>query len=147
MIVQRIADTEWASVTEVSKMAEEVGSLLETFAENGSWPDINYSSTAQTNWEPIVHLNRVRLMALAYTHEASPLRGDAVLYNQISKALEFWHAADPRSTNWYNQQIGSPQRVGVILVLMRMGEEQLSSLLETAMLDRMAAIGGRPDQP
>jgi chondroitin AC lyase len=44
------------------------------------------------------------------------------------------------------QQIGCPQRVGVILILLRAGATPLAGALETNLLTRMKTEGGRPDQ-
>ncbi len=86
----------------------------------------------------------VKKMVLAYTFSTSTYYKSAALYPKISNAFSYWHSADPRSTNWYNQQIGSPQRVGVLLILMRAGAQQLPQALEQNLLARMVSIGGSP---
>ncbi|MDR1809605.1 MAG: glycoside hydrolase family 88 protein, partial [Prevotella sp.] len=146
LIMERIRETEWAKVGAVATLDAEAASLLAALSANGSWSDIEYSSTAQTNWPPVTHLDRLKKLVLAYTLTTSSYYGDAGLYTAISNAFEYWYTADPRSTNWYNQQIACPQRVGVMLVLMRAGAQQLSSTIENNLLARMVSIGGRPDQ-
>lgn len=145
-IMQRVQEMEWDNAGSVSSLDNTVDGLITSINADGSWSDINYASNAQTDWQPIQHLNRLKSMVLAYTLNSSSHVGNTDLFLKITKALEFWHTSDPRSTNWFNQQIGSPQRVGVILILMRAGQQQISSNLENNMLTRMESIGGRPDQ-
>ncbi|MGC3978571.1 MAG: polysaccharide lyase family 8 super-sandwich domain-containing protein [Paludibacteraceae bacterium] len=147
VIMKRIRETEWAGVSSnVTALDADVSALLTNLATNGSWADIDYTSTAQTSWEPVTHLDRLKKMVQAYTLNTSSYYGKAEVFSAISTALEFWYTADPRSTNWYMQQIACPQRMGVMLILMRAGAQHLSSELETKLLTRMETIGGRPDQ-
>lgn len=147
IIMQRIQAHEWANVTKVTSLDAEVALRLSTISANGSWSDIDYTSTAQTNWEPITHLDRLKNMVLAYTLNTSNYVGNTELYARISSAFGYWYATDPRSTNWFMQQIACPQRVGVLLILMRTGTQQLSSTLENNLIARIVSIGGRPDAP
>ena len=114
--------------------------------EDGSFPDIDYTDKSQTNWKPLAHLDRMKYMILSYTLPASNYYKNEALYNQIVKMFTYWYNKHPLSTNWYNQQIAAPQRVGVMLILMRSGDKQLPTALENNLLARMASEGGRPDQ-
>ncbi len=145
-IMERVQAMEWDNAPSISSLNNTVSNLINSIESNGSWSDIPYGSTAQTAWEPIEHLNRLKSMVLAYTIEGTSFYGDETLYNHIVNALQYWQDSDPRSTNWFNQQIGSPQRVGVLLILMRAGENKVPATLENSMLARMQSIGGRPDQ-
>jgi chondroitin AC lyase len=111
----------------------------------GAFGDIDYASRAQTNWPPIQHLDRVYAWAKAY---ASPHNGrnSPELLEAITRALAYWHEAHPTSTNWFMQQIACPQRMGVILILMRASPEGLPPGLEKKLTARMEEEGGRPDQ-
>lgn len=150
LIMQRIQEAEWEKVENlaggVDTLNAEAAALLSTLQSNGSWADIPYTSTAQTDWPPINHLDRLKKLALAYTLSTSSYFESSDLHAKISAALSYWHTQDPRSSNWYMQQIGCPQRVGVILILMRAGHTPLSDELESKMTQRMKDIGGRPDQ-
>jgi chondroitin AC lyase len=145
MIMQRIRETEWKSVNAAALDAQ-ASDALDNIQADGSWADINYSSMEQSNWQPVEHLNRLKNLALAYTLTASTLYGNADVFSALTGGLEYWHNADPRSSNWYMQQIACPQRIGVILILMRSGAQQLPAELETKLLARMKSIGGSPDQ-
>ena len=146
VIMQRICASEWEKVEDVSALEAEASALQAALRADGSWADIPYSSTVQTNWTPIFHLDRLKKLALAYTLPASSHAGNSALHASISAALTFWHARDPRSTNWFMQQIGCPQRVGLILILMRAGAAPLPEGLESSMTQRIATLGGRPDR-
>lgn len=120
---------------------------LSILKNDGSFPDIDYNSKAQTNWNPLIHLDRMKQMILSYTIPNSKYYGSEELYTNIQKMFEFWYNKHPLSTNWYNQQIACPQRVGVMLILMRSGSRQLPEELETKLVERMRTEGGKPDQP
>lgn len=114
--------------------------------ENGSLISINYGDRHQTNWKPIGHLDKLKTITLSYTNRESKYYGDAKVYGTIVKMLEYWYDAHPTSTNWYMQQIAAPQRMGVILILLRSAPKQLPNDLESKLIERMEKTGGRPDQ-
>jgi chondroitin AC lyase len=146
LIIQRIQASEWNKVTDVTVLDNTVASLSGALQANGSWPDVPYASTAQTNWEPITHLDRLKNLVLAYTLPNSSYFENVTLHAQISTALTYWYNQHPTSTNWFMQQIGCPQRVGIILILLRAGATPLDATLETSLLNRIKTEGGRPDQ-
>lgn len=113
---------------------------------DGSFSDIDYDDRSQTAWKPLAHLKRMKYMILSYTSPSSKYYKNKKLYDQIVKMFNYWYDKHPLSTNWYNQQIASPQRIGVMLILMRSGHKQLPKELETKLLERMESEGGRPDQ-
>ena len=147
IIMQRVQQSEWAGVTSAASLDAEVKTLSASLLANGSWTDINYTSTATTSWGPFTHLNRLTKLILAYTLNTSANYGSNALYQKISAAFNYWYTTDPRSTNWYLQEIACPQRVGVLLILMRAGAEQLPQTLEQNLIARMKSIGGSPDEP
>jgi hypothetical protein len=46
------------------------------------------------------------------------MQGNATLRDDIFRAFDAWIARDPQSTNWWYQQINTPQSFGEILLLM-----------------------------
>ncbi|MCC8145533.1 MAG: DNRLRE domain-containing protein [Bacteroidales bacterium] len=113
---------------------------------DGSFPDIDYADTSQTNWKPLDHLNRLKPMVLSYIHPQSSYFENEELYNTIVEMLKYWHQSDPTSTNWFNWEIGWPQRMGVILILMRSGKEKIPADVENNILNRMKSISKGPNQ-
>ena len=100
---------------------------------DGTWPDIDYASTSQTNWSPQNHLDRLRSMAKVYVWGS--FEGNDTLLDDIFRAYDAWILRDPQSTNWWYQSISTPQYLGEILILM---EPQLSSTRLDAGLSLMA---------
>ncbi|MCW3465839.1 polysaccharide lyase family 8 super-sandwich domain-containing protein [Chitinophaga nivalis] len=145
-VMTNIRQIQWAGVKDTAALRLTVAGLLNTIQTDGSWTDINYADRAQTNWTPVAHLDRLRSMALAYTRAGGYYYGNAQLQQRIAAGLAYWYSAHPTSTNWYMQQIASPQRVGVILILMRTGLLPLPDTTVQQLLGRMATEGGRPDQ-
>lgn len=131
----------------VTTMENNTTYYLSVIQEDGSFPDINYADNAQTDWKPIGHLDRMKSMVLAYTMINSKYFGDETVYNTIVKMLGFWYDKHPISTNWYQQKIACPQRMGVMLILMRSGAQSLHADLENKLINRMKSEGGKPDEP
>lgn len=119
---------------------------MNTVKSDGSFADIDYTDKSQTNWKPISHLDRLKYLVLSYTVEESQYYQNNDVYRIIVNMLDYWYKAYPQSSNWYNQQIGCPQRMGVILILMRSGEDKTPIGIETDLLNRMRDTGGAPDQ-
>ncbi|MDL2322580.1 DNRLRE domain-containing protein [Bacteroidales bacterium OttesenSCG-928-A17] len=145
LIMSRIQEKE-KSAAKISTIDSNVSTYLELLYSDGSFSNINYNATDQTNWGPIAHLDRLKSFVLAYTLSGSNYYEDEDIFNKIEAMFSYWHTKDPRSTNWFMQQIAAPQRMGVLLILMRTGKKQIRSTLESDIITRMATIGGAPDQ-
>ncbi|MDR3119535.1 MAG: polysaccharide lyase beta-sandwich domain-containing protein [Mediterranea sp.] len=125
--------------------AEETARWLERMDGKGAFDDIDYTSRAQTSWRPVQHLDRIYTWVKAYLRSQN-YKDSPELRQAIILALNYWYETHPVSTNWYMQQIACPQRMGVILILMRSSTEGLPAELERKLIGRMADEGGRPDQ-
>ena len=148
-VFQKIIDNVVAREIQTSSISSSVSSTrsyMSNIQSDGSWSDINYSSTAQTNWAPVTHLDRLQHMAVAYVSEESTLCGDTALYTDIVNGLNYWYAKKPTSTNWYMYEIGWPQRMGVILCLMRKGAKQIPSTTEQNILTWQKSLSKGPNQ-
>lgn len=122
----------------------EAESAFNDLRADGSFPDIDYSDTAQTNWKPAAHLNRLRNLVVSYVHPSGKYYQNHEAYSKIESGLRFWSDAKPVSTNWYMQEISSPQDVGAMLIMMRFGAEKIPQELEAAMLAHMEETAGDP---
>lgn len=145
-IMCSIQQTAWNnhSSPELDKLVQ---GYVSTIKEDGSWSDIPYSSKVRTKWTPAKHLFRLKELASAYTNPKSGYFQDELLYKHIINAFQFWYDKDPRSTNWYQQQIRCPKLIGETLIIMRAGAQQVPQKLESDLITRMEKLGGRPDQP
>lgn len=144
-IIDNVVSRELAT-TGISSAVSSTRSYMSSIQSDGSWSDIEYSSTAQTNWAPITHLDRLKAMAVAYIADGSSLKGDTTLYNDIVNGLNYWYTKKPTSTNWYMYEIGWPQRMGVILCLLRHGEKQVPASTEKNILTWQKSISKGPNQ-
>lgn len=117
---------------------------LALFQENGSFSDIDYNDTQMTNWTPIKHIERLSDFVYAYTNEKNKYYQNEDLYQKIVKGLEYWYDVDSESDNWWHNQISEPQKLGVLLIQMRIGKKQIPQELETKILKRIQETGGDP---
>lgn len=117
---------------------------LALFQENGSFSDIDYDDTQMTNWTPIKHIERLSDFVYAYTNEKNKYYQNEDLYQKIVKGLEYWYDVDSESDNWWHNQISEPQKLGVLIIQMRIGKKQIPQELETKILKRIQETGGDP---
>lgn len=110
----------------------------------GCFTDIDYSRRDRTNWEPLIHIERLYDFAFAYTHPQNAYYQKEELYQKIVKGLEYWYERNPHCSNWWYNQIAEPQRIGILLIQMRTGKQQIPTALETKTLQRIRKEGGHP---
>ena len=113
-------------------------------ATNGSFTDIDYSKEDRTDWEPLTHIDRVYDFVFAYTNPSNKYYESEALYEKIVAALNYWYQRNPYCDNWWYNQIAEPQRIGVLLIQMRTGKQQIPADLENRTLQRMKTDGGNP---
>ncbi|WP_296635710.1 polysaccharide lyase family 8 super-sandwich domain-containing protein [Polaribacter sp.] len=136
-IIQNIQTEAWGNVSDVTLMDAEVTNDLTSINTNGSWTEIDYNDTT-IPWEPFNHLKKLRNFSLAYTLPSSTHYKSTSLFNAIEKALEYWDIQDPQTTNnnWWNI-IGTPKELGLVLVILRAGEQNIEAALETNLTNQM----------
>lgn len=140
-ILGNIRKTLYDEAGDYATISSSTQEYLNTIKADGSWPDLTYTGNVST-----AHLDRLKTMALVYTGKAGTLSGNKALYTAIVNGIQWWYAKSPDHSNWFYDQIGYPQRIGEILVLMRNGAQKLPVTLESNTLDRMKHKGGAPDQ-
>lgn len=104
---------------------------------DGSWTGILYESKDASKWQPIAHLERLQQLALAYSNPKSIYKGDADLYDKLTKGLAFWYLKNPTSSNWWHNDIATPQYLGRILLLTGSTNRPLPTDVQQAILSRM----------
>jgi chondroitin AC lyase len=119
-----------------------VKSALNTYTSSGAFSDVDYGKTSQTNWEPLTHVSRLSLFVFAYTKPDSSYYENVELYDKIVTGLQYWYDRNPRSSNWWYNQIDEPQKLGIILIQMRKGAQQIPRPMEAKTLERMRTDGG-----
>lgn len=130
--------------TEFAKSPSIDDALSKYNATNGSFTDIDYSKEDRTDWEPLTHIDRVYDFVFAYTNPSNKYYESEALYEKIVAALNYWYQRNPYCDNWWYNQIAEPQRIGVLLIQMRTGKQQIPADLENRTLQRMKTDGGNP---
>src|SRR5690606_4071843 len=90
--------------------------LFGKWKEDGSWSDINYQAKDITKWQPSEHLDRLKTIINAYTDKSSTFYGNPQIFAKIQHALEYWYNQDPKSDNWWHNEIDVPQKIGELLI-------------------------------
>jgi chondroitin AC lyase len=85
---------------------------------DGSWSDINYTDASRSVWANADHLDRLLVMAKSARVSRNAGRQDEALESKILLALKWWTDRDYHNTNWWWNEIGVPQMVGEIGVLL-----------------------------
>lgn len=106
---------------------------LDKLKPDGSWPDQDYKDVDNEHWKCRQHLPRLLEMAVAY-RSTKKFKNNDELRAKILLAYGFWIKSDPQNKNWWVNQIGVPQHIGKILLLM--GDE-LSPQLKTKGIEIM----------
>lgn len=113
-------------------------------ATNGSFIDIDYNKDAIAEWESLSHLDRVYDFVFAYTNPGNKYYESTALYEKIVTALDYWYQRNPYCSSWWFNMVAEPQRIGVLLIQMRTGKQQIPVDLENRTLQRMKTDGGNP---
>ena len=92
--------------------------LIEDQTQEGEWPRINYEDKHPASFGPKEHMANVRTLALAFESEQSAWKGSAKLKRAIERGLDDWFQNHYRSTNWWHNEIGVPQGMRDIVVLL-----------------------------
>ena len=108
-----------------------------TMQPDGSWKNIPYQDKEITKWQPNKHLVNLESMIQAYINKESRYFADEKLFEQISHAFQYWYQVDPKSNNWWHNEIATPQALGEMLIMMRNGKKQLDARLEQQLIERM----------
>ena len=94
------------------------GSYLTSQQGDGSWSDIDYGDTSQTSWKPGKHLSRLTYLSAAYAHPDSSYTNSAAVKDAVSKGLDYWFSRNPRSNNWWYNEISGPGKMAKVLIIM-----------------------------
>ena len=107
------------------------------------WHDIDYQDTELANWKPLIHLKRVRDMALEWANPKSPLFQDAATWQAINGAINHWLGKRYQNRNWWHNEIGVPQVMRDLIILLRekLSGNQLKEALEVLAQHRVQYNG------
>ena len=94
------------------------GSYLSSQQSDGSWSDIDYGDTSSSSWKPGKHLTRLTYLSAAYAHPDSGYTNTAAVKDAVSKGLDYWFSRNPRSNNWWYNEISGPGKMAKVLIIM-----------------------------
>ena len=105
----------------------------------GAWKDVNYSDHSDAVWEPQVHVGRLREMAAVYASGRLPDPENQVLIQRIINGLNYWYKVNPRSHNWWYNDIGKQLSLAPLAIML---EKQLpDELMEEIISDLADSFG------
>lgn len=101
------------------------------------WPDIDYGDQQRANWQLWTHLKRTRDIALEWSDPRSGHYHDSTWWTVINEALDHWLQRRYHNPNWWHNEIGVPQCMRDILVLVG---DQLSASRKKGALEVMRQL-------
>jgi chondroitin AC lyase len=109
-----------------------VDSLLALYNGQGQWRDIDYQDQERADWQLWPHLIRIRDLALEWNNPASKHFHQEELRQVIHGGLDHWLQNRYKNPNWWHNEIGIPQTMRDLIVLMRedLSPAQLKGALE-----------------
>lgn len=118
LIETRIVDYLKADVT-INSLNKEIVANAQTINSNGAWTDLDYTSTAETAWKPLLHLTRIKQFSLAIAlNNFDAVKRENLALHTLS-GLRYWLAQNPKSKNWFQNDIASPTAIGEVLILLQ----------------------------
>ena len=111
----------WENIMDEPVDLSEVAILLSSLSENGSWPDIDYTSKQRGAWEPRSHITRLLEMAKAYQTKGAIFYHRTDVSEKIQSGLNYWLENDFICPNWWYPEIGVPKVFAPVLILMEAG--------------------------
>ena len=86
---------------------------------DGSWPDLDYTSTARSGWPSRNHCIRMVSMATAVAGGTAVSGDDRKrLLESVHRAFQFWIRHDFQCPNWWENEIGIPKLIGTCALLL-----------------------------
>ena len=92
--------------------------LMNSLNKEGGWDKIDYKNTDVLSWAPGQHLGFVFNMAQAFANKESDFYQNKRLEEAIHQSLGYWLDHNFTSRNWWFNDIGVPNNLSNILVLM-----------------------------
>jgi chondroitin AC lyase len=120
--------------------------LMSSIRPDGTWPDIDYVDVSNTGFQHSQHLGNMVELSRAFKKKGSELKGNKHLKAVIYSALDYWLANDFICQNWWHNQIGTPNALVTVLLIMDtdLTKEQIAKTLPMIGRAHLTASGARP---
>lgn len=115
---------------------EQISFLINSLTKEGYWPAINYDDLSSTGFENAKHTSYLVTLTRAWNKPDSQFYKNPQLKAPIESALTFWVKNDFICENWWHNQIGTPNNLVNLLLLI--GDE-----LPETLVDKTQSIIGR----
>ena len=123
-----------------------IDALIHSIQPDGTWADIDYKDVSRTGFQHAEHLGNLVEMSRAFKKKGSKFKGDQQLKKALFSALDFWVANDFICDNWWHNQIGTPNALVSVLLIMDedLTREQVAGILPMVGRAHLEATGARP---
>lgn len=120
--------------------------LMSSIRPDGTWPGIDYVDVSNTGFQHSQHLGNMVELSRALKKKGSELKGDKHLKAVIYSALDYWLANDFICQNWWHNQIGTPNALVTVLLIMDtdLTKAQIAKTLPMIGRAHLTASGARP---
>jgi chondroitin AC lyase len=123
-----------------------IQSLVDSIRADGTWPGINYVDVSNTGFQHSDHLSNMVELCRAYKKAGSKFKGSKTLKKVIYSSLDYWDRNDFICQNWWWNQIGTPDQLIRVLLIMDtdLTKEQIDKTLPMVGRANLSASGARP---
>jgi chondroitin AC lyase len=126
----------------------DVDDFLSKMQTDGSFSDCHYVSAGRDDSEVLNHLVRLREMGIAYTQPGNKYFEDDALYAKMVKGFEWWYAKNWTDSNWWQNRIGHPHRLGEAFIALYGGKKDIrEEAIFASLVTRWRNNMGDPDTP
>jgi chondroitin AC lyase len=108
----------FADILSAPAELDSVNKYLAEMSEDGSWPEIDYASKERGGWPPRNHISRLLIIAKAYQIKGTQFYHKTAVSEKIHLGLNYWLDNDFQCPNWWYPEIGVPQVLAPIMILM-----------------------------
>lgn len=107
------------------------------------WNNIKYGDAQKAEWKVPDHLKNIKTLALCWSNPLSDWYRNSNVYDIIIGGLDNWAQNKYQNPNWWHNEIGIPQLMRDILVLMKddLPQERLNNYLPILKQYRIAGSG------
>lgn len=123
----------------------QVAGYVEHFRGDGTWDDIFYESMRGGSWETLEHLERLRLIAIAFSDGSSGYYQQPEILEMVRKGVAHWLEKDYRNPNWWHMRIGIPNNLGQTVVLLheQLPDEMVHQSVDTILSRSLIEMTGQ----
>jgi chondroitin AC lyase len=97
---------------------DSVEKYLAEMKVDGSWPEIDYTSKERGGWTPRNHISKLLVIAKGYQTNGTQIYHKKAVSEKIHLGLNYWLENDFQCPNWWYPEIGVPQVLAPVMILM-----------------------------